>query len=156
MLEATTIRWCLMFRLQSVLFLCGGGRRREDEKTRGRNETSWQKNRFCLLLQWLQRNRAFLFWVSTHYLMNGDEVTSVYSSERFDVLTEESRGQNFNSSFAFKPQSLFPVWTPSCTFISFFCLNQCWQSSASESSRFMLTWKTQVEQTTTVIKKSSD
>lgn len=116
----------MMFDVQTSV--CSGSvwrrRRREDEKTRGRNETSWHKNRFCLLLQWLQRNRAFLFWVSTHYLMNGDEVTSVYSSERFDVLTEESRGQNFNSSFAFKPQSLFPVWTPSCTFISFFKWNK--------------------------------
>lgn len=128
----------------------------EDEKTRRREEEMKHRDTKTDFVSCYSDSRAFLFWVSTHYLMNGDEVTSVYSSERFDVLTEESRGQNFNSSFAFKPRSLFPVWTPSCTFISFFCLNQCWQSSASESSRFMLTWKTQVEQTTTVIKKSSD
>ena len=113
MLEATTIRWCLMFRLQSVQFLCGGGRRREEEMKHDDTKT------YCVSCY--SDSRAFLFWVSTHYLMNGDEVTSVYPSERFDDLTE-TRCQNFNSSFAFEPRGLFPVWTPSCTFISFFCL----------------------------------
>lgn len=41
--------WCSDFSL-----FCFCVEADEDEKTRGRNETSWHKNRFCLLLQWLQ------------------------------------------------------------------------------------------------------